>query len=86
LTDLSLQYLAGGCHYLAELDISGCHLMTDKGLKYLNRGTRQLRKLTVFGCRGISRAAAQKIQAKCSSSAYSWDTPSLPMLNAYGVT
>ncbi|XP_062522384.1 F-box and leucine-rich repeat protein 13-like [Corticium candelabrum] len=86
LTDLSLQYLSGGCHYLTDLDVSGCICMSDKGLKYLKRGCRQLKSLIMYGCRGITRAAANKMQTTCATVQYSWDTPSLSTIETYGVT
>ncbi|XP_020600406.1 F-box/LRR-repeat protein 13-like [Orbicella faveolata] len=76
LTDSSLQYLSGVCHYIEALDLSGCIHITDKSLRYLRKGCKQLSSLTILYCRNITKSAVQKLQVKCAHVLHSADDPS----------
>uniref|UniRef100_A0A3P8Z7J0 F-box/LRR-repeat protein 15-like leucin rich repeat domain-containing protein n=1 Tax=Esox lucius TaxID=8010 RepID=A0A3P8Z7J0_ESOLU len=63
MTDMAVQYLIGGGHYLRELDISGCVLLTDRTARFLQRGCPQLNNIKMLYCRGISKQAALRLRS-----------------------
>ncbi|KAK1804349.1 hypothetical protein P4O66_020358, partial [Electrophorus voltai] len=64
MTDMALQYLTGACHYVRELDLSGCILLTDCTPRFLHHGCPQLTTISMFYCRNISRQAALRLQPR----------------------
>ncbi|XP_075713437.1 F-box and leucine-rich repeat protein 13 isoform X2 [Rhinoderma darwinii] len=75
ITDISIQYLSGGCRYLHIMDISGCIHLSDKALKYILKGCRQLRTLRMVYCKSITKAAVLKVESKYQNVEYSSDDP-----------
>ena len=55
MTDMAVQYLAGTGHFLRELDLSGCMLLTDKTARLLQRGCPQLYSISMNYCTAISK-------------------------------
>lgn len=55
MTDLAVQYLTVGRHFLRELDVSGCVLLTDRTPRFLQTGCPQLNTINMVYCRGISK-------------------------------
>ncbi|XP_078090746.1 F-box and leucine-rich repeat protein 13 [Mustelus asterias] len=61
ITDLSIQYLAGVCHYIYSLDISGCVSLTDSIFKFLKRGCKKLQILKMLYCSNITKEAVKAV-------------------------
>ncbi|XP_072418768.1 F-box and leucine-rich repeat protein 13-like isoform X2 [Chiloscyllium punctatum] len=61
ITDLSIQYLAGVCHYIYFLDISGCVNLTDSIFKFLKKGCKRLRVLKMLYCTNITQEAVKAV-------------------------
>ncbi|KAM9753577.1 F-box and leucine-rich repeat protein 13 [Menidia menidia] len=76
MTDMAVQYLTIGSQYLQELDVSGCTFLTDRTPRHLERICPPLASIKMNCCRGISRAAAIKLQTRVSYWEHSSDDPS----------
>ncbi|CAB4016535.1 Hypothetical predicted protein, partial [Paramuricea clavata] len=77
LTDSSVQYLAGVCHYIESLNLSECGLLTDRSLRFVRKGLKLLKDLNVLYCSNITKASVKKLLTRCQHILHSTDQPPL---------
>ncbi|KAL0155170.1 hypothetical protein M9458_049433, partial [Cirrhinus mrigala] len=54
MTDTAVKYLTRTGHFLKELDVSGCPLLTDRTPSFLLCSCLQLRSISMLYCKNIS--------------------------------
>ena len=55
LSDMSIRYVSGVCHYLHTLDFSGCIKVSDDSMRFLRKGLKRLKNLYMLYCNLITR-------------------------------
>ncbi|XP_073687660.1 F-box and leucine-rich repeat protein 13 [Garra rufa] len=73
MTDTAVKYLTRIGHFLKELDVSGCPLLTDRTPSFLLCSCLQLRSISMLYCKNISKQAALKLQRRVQHWKHSHD-------------